>query len=180
MYNALPDGAWPVDMPKDETPWVTNVTESSPPLFLGYGPTCPKPIQQDCDTSGDIHNPKHGQTIVDRYEELGIGSKVYLLDGFAETGLRKFEKFPDFAQAIGSPTDVISTNVTECLVKLSETCPKPTLESEIESESMSAMTRGAGNGGCGQCAKSHSADLIEAGCSMSIVTGYCKRGNNST
>lgn len=75
MYNALPDGAWLGDWDPTQ-----DVTESSPPAYLAYGPECPKPITQDCDPN-DGHNPRHGQTIVDRYEHLGLGQDITLTDG---------------------------------------------------------------------------------------------------
>ena len=67
MFNALPDGAWLALDPLGEFYFdpEAEVTANSPPAYLAYGPECPKPILQTCDPD-DGHNPRHGQTIVER------------------------------------------------------------------------------------------------------------------
>lgn len=105
MYNALPDQSWPSTVPRLETPWVTSVTEQSPPIFLGYGPECPRPITQDCVPSPDQfdkHNPRNGQTILDQYEQVGLASMSGLADGFHNKGIGVFGPFPKFATFLES------------------------------------------------------------------------------
>ena len=101
MYNALPNSAW-----GPEASWVSAVTAESPPMYLVYGPECEKPITQDCLPSpapGDGHNPKNGQTIVDRYEEVGLASEITLTDGLTNDNIPIFQLFPGFAASLESP-----------------------------------------------------------------------------
>jgi len=98
MNNALPDGVW-----GENSHWVEDVTAGSPPAYLAYKPKCPKPIMQDCLPSpnpNDIHNPRHGQTIVDRYTELGMASMITLTDGLTNDDVGIFDLFPEFAASL--------------------------------------------------------------------------------
>merc|ERR1719343_427994 len=111
MHGALPDP----DTTQNFA--VPLVTAESPPILLTYGPECPKPIKQDCVTSpepGDIHNPKNGQKIMDKYNEVGLGSQANLIDGMDNAGiLNVLFYFPSFASALATnaPIKDISTTI---------------------------------------------------------------------
>ena len=66
MFQALPDGVW-----QNTDSWTPTdeVTENSPPMKLTY---------KEAPGTTDGHKPEHGYTILDRYEELGIGNKAEL------------------------------------------------------------------------------------------------------
>lgn len=127
MYNALPDPYWsrtileklPYNdaetdlLPPDKilspdgssTYWEETITATSPRAHLLFQQECPKPIRQDCQTSPDpsnMHNPIHGQTIVDRYNELGIGSRIQLTDGLEKKNIGIWDHFPIFAASLSS------------------------------------------------------------------------------
>lgn len=107
MSNALPDGrVWGPDANQgSSTIWEEVITTNSPPAYLVFKPECPKPIQQNCVPSpdrGDIHNPKNGQTIVNRYNDLGIESKIKLIDGLTNKGINEFDFFPEFVASLPS------------------------------------------------------------------------------
>jgi hypothetical protein len=123
MINALPDNAWNKASVRrgSSTIWEEVITTNSPQTYLVYEPECSKPIQQNCVPSpdpSDIHNPKNGQIIVDRYTELGIESKIKLIDGLDNKGINMFDLFPEFVASISSnntngnnaTTQVIPTN----------------------------------------------------------------------
>jgi len=97
----LPDSAW--DDENNNNPWVEMVTADSPQAYLAYDPECPKPILQTCEPSpnpNDIHNPRRGQTIVDRYNDLGIAERITLVDGMANDEIGIFDLFPGFAASL--------------------------------------------------------------------------------
>jgi len=105
MYNALPDPGWA----NGNTMHLTAVTAESPPAYLAYGPECPKPIMQDCVPSPkptDIHNPRNGQKIVDRYKELGMENLITLTDGLENNNMGVYDLFPDFAASLLGTTTV--------------------------------------------------------------------------
>jgi len=101
MYNALPSP----DFPSTDF-----VSEQSPPLFFTYGPECPKPIITEgpdaCvsidprTNTTDIHNPLLGQIVLDRYEELGIGSITHLEDGLYTRDVGIYSFFSLFVRAL--------------------------------------------------------------------------------
>jgi len=108
MYNALPGEITDELSPGEPSPLVEAVTAGSPPAYLAYGPECPKPIMQNCMTSpepGDIHNPKYGQIIVDRYTELGMASMIQLTDGLHNANMGLFDLFPVFAASLDDEID---------------------------------------------------------------------------
>lgn len=114
MYNALPDGGW--DGGDGYAAWVEPVTAGSPPAHLVYGPECPKPIEQNCVPSpnpNDIHNPRHGQTIVDRYTDLGMTAMITLTDGLTNSGTGIYDLFPSFAASLPSDKPVTSPAPSE-------------------------------------------------------------------
>merc|ERR1712187_961340 len=85
MYNALP-------LNEDNNSWdpssfpLVDVTINSPRTHFLYSVECPTdPPQASCDVDldlgGDIHSPWHGQKVVLKYEDLGIGAKIDLDQG---------------------------------------------------------------------------------------------------
>jgi hypothetical protein len=104
MIDVLPDPAWSPQVKQGPGyVWDQAITVNSPPAHLLFGPECPKPIGQDCVPFPDtMHNPKHGQTLVDKYEELGIGSRIQLTDGLLINSMPAYTLFPDFAASISS------------------------------------------------------------------------------
>jgi len=145
VYNALPDSVWQ----NDNDSWVEDVTTGSPPAYLVYGPECPKPITQECLPSPDPtdgHNPRNGQKIVDRYTDLGIDSKIELIDGLENDGIGIYDLFPSFAASLAST----------CTAKMSELCqPVVSLQD------------------CGMCAQANKAEIVAAGCTRKIVKNFC-------
>jgi len=111
MYNALPN---PWEIGNTGKPWVHDVTLKSPSAYLVYGPECEKPIKQDCEPSPDmtdIHNPRNGQTIVDRYTELGMASMITLTDGLKNHEEGVFDYFPSYVGFItANPTITPASN----------------------------------------------------------------------
>jgi hypothetical protein len=129
MFNALPDPYWlqkklkklPYNdtetdlLPPDKilspdgssTFWEEAITVASPRARLLFQQECPKPIRQDCLPSPDkfnMHNPSRGQTIVDRYNELRIGSRIQLTDGLKKKNIGIWDEFPMFAASLSSST----------------------------------------------------------------------------
>merc|ERR1712154_411500 len=101
LYGALPL--------EDEESWangelVGQVTTDSPPAYFAYGPCCPKPIvyegEDKCDIGGDIHNPRNGQRIVDRYTELGMADDITLTDCMVDRGEQPLHYFADFVESL--------------------------------------------------------------------------------
>ncbi len=83
FYNALPDRVW---LFTDDLDFVAAVNEGSPQTYFAYGPA---------PNDGDSHNPVNIYPVVDRYEELGVGS--VLTDNLTANGLDSMHFFPDFA-----------------------------------------------------------------------------------
>lgn len=91
MYNALPNPNISV--------YLDEISASSPPIYLAYGPKCPVPIITTGDdvcvvyktdengtitNNTDIHNPISGVKVVDRYTDLGMADKLGLGTGFRQ------------------------------------------------------------------------------------------------
>jgi hypothetical protein len=106
MINALPNAVWISDAKLGPGyVWDQLIDEHSPPMHLLFMPQCPKPITQGCVPSplpDDIHNPRNGQTIVDRYHELGIGSKIQLTDGLTNKDIDPYSFFSNFAASLST------------------------------------------------------------------------------
>jgi len=112
LYGALPL--------EDEESWengeiVGEVTTDSPPAYFAYGPCCPKPIEYEGEDKcvlddGDIHNPRNGQRIVDRYTELGMEDNITLTDCMVINGSQPLHYFVPFVETLdgggagGEPT----------------------------------------------------------------------------
>lgn len=102
MHSALPN--------EQTATFIDAVTANSPPAYLPYNTECPKPIKQDCRScrfpetgptcKEDIHNPRYGQQVVERYIELGIGDNITLTDGMSKAGFRPMYYFSDFVQIL--------------------------------------------------------------------------------
>jgi predicted esterase len=161
MYNALPDPVW-----QDVDTWdpVADVSAQSPPTYLAYGPECPKPITQDCTISGDIHNPRHGQKIVDRYEELGL--TITLTDGMhnlqpgnTPNVMRYFPSLvdPSITLSPTTPTTMQSADAT-CAAKLAEVCFEFGYTKPKQ---------------CKECATENKAALNVAGCTIESAKIIC-------
>jgi len=107
MYNALPV--------EDEESWADGAllgfitTENSPPAYLPYGPCCPTPIIYEgddaCYIGSDIHNPRNGQRIVDRYTELGMADEVTLYQCMEMEDLRPLYFFGTFVESLDGEED---------------------------------------------------------------------------
>lgn len=122
FYNALPS--------PDITSQLSLINSASPPMYLGYGPTCPEPIIIDgpetcvsfktdlpsaCepvpDPSNsfcvDIHNPISGIKIVTKYNELGKGDEIGFAQGWESTpgefGI--FRGFPTLLEIVANMED---------------------------------------------------------------------------
>lgn len=88
FYNALPDGAWA--LPELWDP-LDDVTAASPPMFLAFGPASNDP---------DIHDPVNLVPVVERYEALGLGDDIELVEGMDAEGLDPWHFFPDFVAGL--------------------------------------------------------------------------------
>jgi len=96
MPQALPDPFW-----ESLSIWdpATDVTVDSKPIYMPYKPSTP-------DITGDIHDPRRGLDIVDRYAALGLGHKASVDMGVAEDAL--FDYFPTFLESLDTTTPVLS------------------------------------------------------------------------
>lgn len=115
LYGALPlelDEMWEVSNILDA------VTTSSKPAYFAYGPCCPKPIivegpnrcvvyQDDNPSKIDIHNPRNGQRIVNRYQQLGMDEKINLTDCMVRDGTsgNLLHYFPSFVKSLKDDDD---------------------------------------------------------------------------
>ena len=88
MFQALPDGVW--ENPESWTPTL-EVTENSPPLKFTY---------REEPGTDDGHKPKHGYTILDRYEELGIGDQTDLSHSLDSQGKTLYYDIADWCTEI--------------------------------------------------------------------------------
>ena len=114
-------GALPLELQEmwDESNILPAVTTDSKPAYFTYGPCCPKPItiegpnmcvvyQDDQPTKIDIHNPRNGQRIVNRYEELGMDEKITLTDCMDRDGTSDniLYYFPTFLKSLDDLDDL--------------------------------------------------------------------------
>jgi hypothetical protein len=153
MSSALPIG-------DEDKPWdpsgfpLVDVTINSPRTHFVYFVECPTdPPQASCDVvedlGGDIHNPWHGQKIVSKYEDLGIGAKIELEQG-CDCQTNWAQHFPDFASTLVPPHG--------CAPALEWACPSyghGTVEA------------------CSDCARSNERVLEQAGCTLASVQSLC-------
>ncbi|MEO0572133.1 MAG: hypothetical protein AAF039_10555 [Bacteroidota bacterium] len=79
MYNALPSTVWA--FPSWWLP-TENVTMASPPIYFVYNR---EPGASNDPTDPDIHDPNNGITIVNQYQNLGIGDRTTLVHSIGET-----------------------------------------------------------------------------------------------
>jgi len=133
MYNALPSATGIDGL-------VSLVTKDGPPCYFAYGPECPKPIEQDCLPSpnpNDIHNPKHGQKVVDAYAALGLGSQITLTDGLTNAGTSSvFQYFSVFVASL----DASSANPTSATFSTAAPSAAPTVFDPSATESPTEAT----------------------------------------
>ena len=95
MFNALPSGAWA--FPEWWLP-TENVTVASPPIYFVYRR---EPGSSTNPIDPDIHDPNNGFTIVDQYENLGIGDRTTLVHSIGETdNTDKYQFLLDFALSV--------------------------------------------------------------------------------
>lgn len=95
MYNALPSGAW-----ASPSWWYppNDVSNASPPIYFVYRR---EPGSSTDPVDPDIHDPNYGITIVNEYEDLGIGSKTTLVHSIGETNnTDKYQFLVDFALTV--------------------------------------------------------------------------------
>jgi|GEM_PF-1072932 len=77
------------------------ITKNSPPIFLAY--------RAEPGVEGDGHDPAHGQRVVERYKELGIGDRAKLVHSLNDTSDNQVMQFvPKFVRSVvgtsvGSP-----------------------------------------------------------------------------
>ena len=152
MYNALPSD----DLFNESNPdnALSYVTSESPPLFLFYGPECPKPINESCVPSpnpDDIHSPKYGQRIINKYDDLGLSMRAHLTDGRENANITNIMyHFPSFVDAL--------PNVLVCTAGLESLCPNYKTGTKSD---------------CAKCARSQKKKLFDARCDESIVVSLC-------
>ena len=95
MYNALPNSVW-----NDSTWWYppNEVSTSSPPVFFVYlrEPGCSAdPVNPD------IHDPNNGFTIMNRYNDLGIGNHDTLIHSLNDSASSdRYQYLLDFALSV--------------------------------------------------------------------------------
>lgn len=95
MYNALPSSAWA--MPSWWYP-VDNVTPASPPIYFVYKR---EPGSSMDPINPDIHDPNNGITIINEYENLGIGEQTTLVHSIGTSGnTDKYQFLTDFAVSV--------------------------------------------------------------------------------
>ncbi|MEM9392155.1 MAG: hypothetical protein AAGA02_16880 [Bacteroidota bacterium] len=95
MYNALPNTVW--TMPNWWYP-TNNVTSASPPIYFVYKR---EPGSSTDPIDPDFHDPNNGITIVNEYENLGIGEQATLVHSIGETdNTDKYQFLVDFALSV--------------------------------------------------------------------------------
>ncbi len=69
------------------------ITKNSPPIFLAY--------RAEPGVEGDGHDPAHGQRVVERYKELGIGDRAKLVHSLNDTSDNDVMQFvPKFVRSV--------------------------------------------------------------------------------
>ncbi len=72
------------------------ITKKAPPIFLAY--------RKEPGVVGDIHDPAHGQKVVERYKELGIGDSAELVHSLSDTKDSQVMQFlPKFVRSVVKP-----------------------------------------------------------------------------
>lgn len=95
MYNALPSNSWALPSwwyPPDD------VTISSPEIYFVYNR---EPGSSTDPVNPDIHDPNNGITIVNEYENLGIGDRTTLVHSIGETdNTDRYQFLVDFVLSV--------------------------------------------------------------------------------
>lgn len=69
------------------------ITKKAPPIFLAY--------RKEPGVVGDIHDPEHGQKVLERYKELGIGDSAELVHSLNDTKDNQVMQFlPKFVRTL--------------------------------------------------------------------------------
>jgi hypothetical protein len=72
------------------------ITKMAPPIFLAY--------RKEPGVVGDIHDPAHGLSVLERYNELGIGDKAELVHSLNDTSDNQVMQFvPKFVRSVVKP-----------------------------------------------------------------------------
>ena len=79
LTQGLPNGTW--GTAGTERDPLFFVTDQSPLLVLAY---------RDGMETSDMHTPKNGQKVVDKYNELGIGDRIKLYTSLTNQGLHNY------------------------------------------------------------------------------------------
>ncbi|WP_145271793.1 hypothetical protein [Planctomycetes bacterium SV_7m_r] len=67
----------------------------APPIFLAY--------RKEPGVVGDNHDPAHGQKVVQKYKELGLGSRAELVHSLSDTKNSEVMQFlPKFVRSLGT------------------------------------------------------------------------------
>ncbi len=71
------------------------ITKNAPPIFLAY--------RKEPGVVGDNHDPAHGQQVLKRYKELGIGNRAELVHSLKDTKDSEVMQFlPKFVRTLGA------------------------------------------------------------------------------
>jgi hypothetical protein len=95
MYNALPNPAW-----ASPSSWLPtdNVTIESPPIYFVFNR---EPGSSSDPIDPNFHDPNNGITIVNKYQDLGIGDKATLVHSIGQTNNDdKYQFLVDFALSV--------------------------------------------------------------------------------
>jgi len=72
------------------------ITKKAPPIFLAY--------RKEPGVVGDNHDPAHGQRVVERYKQLGIGDRAELVHSLSDTKNSEVMQFlPKFVRSVVKP-----------------------------------------------------------------------------
>jgi hypothetical protein len=72
------------------------ITKKAPPIFLAY--------RKEPGVVGDIHDPAHGQRVLERYKKLGIGGRAELVHSLSDTKNSEVMQFlPKFVRSVTKP-----------------------------------------------------------------------------
>jgi len=95
MYNALPSNSW--TFPEIWFP-PNDVTAASPPMYFVYKR---EPGSSMDPVNPDIHDPNNGITILNTYQNLGIGEKGTLVHSIGTTqNTDRYQFLVDFALSV--------------------------------------------------------------------------------
>lgn len=120
MYNALPSNVW-----VDSTWWhpPNEVNVLSPPIFFVYKR---EPGSSMDPVDPDIHDPNNGITIMEKYNQLGIGDRDTLIHSIIDSAsTNKYQFLVGFALSIIESCSVTSTKDIEEVASAIKAYPNP-------------------------------------------------------